>query len=757
MTYNLVISSEPCVDEDDQCEFPYDPRFYPVKPLRGEFFLAEEIPVGVYALGRNAGLDDGKRYYWKVEAVDRFGARRSSEVRTFRTDNTNEAAGPDLAIQQRVASQYGFTGTPILLTLQVVNNGSQLDEDAQRVTTSTQIPRNARVEQASLPANCLIDDRTVNCELGTMTNGDNRSVSPPIHITPTQQGRISLVTVVNGFLDETKKQQQPDEDFTNNVNSLRFVIRAGGDADNDGLPDSWELENGYNPADPDDAKRDSDNDGRDTLTEFIEGSDPNVADTASNRPPALTLNGSSTISLAIGTAFIDPGATATDAEDGSLTVEVSEIDTSIAGIKTITYTTTDSGGLSATVTRTVVVEATVTPPGTGIPVRLTPGKIIELPVVDQTLSSSAGISQTVPAGATAASLNVTVVNPVAGGFVTVWPCGVTRPLSSNLNFVAGDIVPNGVIASIGSNGSVCFYSSQESDLIVDIAGWFEGTAYTGATPTRLTDTRDGTGGFQGRTGAINPLTIKVTERSVADASGSATTVPTNIGAVALNVTVVSPVSGGFITVWPCDVVRPLSSNVNYVAGQIVANGVIAPVSADGTVCLFSQADTDIVVDLAGWFPLASFTGSTPTRLADTRDGTGGRLGALVSTDELTVQVHGINLTSNGQSVAVPTTATAAAINVTVVNPATSGFITVWPCGVDRPLASNLNFVAGQIVANNVVAPIGNEGSVCVYSSAPADVIVDIAGWFNSSSSGDFIGTTPERFVDTRDGTGPAPK
>ena len=61
------------------------------------------------------------------------------------------------------------------------------------------------------------------------------------------------------------------------------------------------------------------------------------------------------------------------------------------------------------------------------------------------------------------------------------------------------------------------------------------------------------------------------------------------------------------------------------------------------------------------------------------------------------------------------------------------------------------------MANNVVAPIGNEGSVCVYSSAPADVIVDIAGWFNSSSSGDFIGTTPERFVDTRDGTGPAPK
>jgi len=314
-----------------------------------------------------------------------------------------------------------------------------------------------------------------------------------------------------------------------------------------------------------------------------------------------------------------------------------------------------------------------------------------------------------------------------------------------------------VVASIGSNGSVCFFSSTETDLIVDIAGWFEGSAYTGATPTRLTDTRDGTGGFQGRTGATNPLTIKVTELSVLDAAGSATTVPSNIGAVALNVTVVTPSSAGFITVWPCDVARPLSSNVNYVAGQVVANGVIAPVSADGTVCLFSQASTDVVVDLAGWFPAESFTGSTPKRLADTRDGTGGRMGAITAADELSVPVHNTVLTVGGQSQAVPVTATAAALNITVVNPTASGFLTVWPCGITRPLASNLNFVAGQVVANNVVAPIGNEGSVCVFSNVQTDVIVDIAGWFNSSTTGDFVGTSPQRFVDTRDGTGPAPE
>lgn len=101
-------------------------------------------------------------------------------------------------------------------------------------------------------------------------------------------------------------------------------------------------------------------------------------------------------------------------------------------------------------------------------------------------------------------LNVTVVNPDASGFITVYPCSVAHPLTSNVNFVAGNIVPNGVIAPIGSDGNVCFYSSSRTDLVVDVAGWFEGTAYVGSTPTRLVDTRDGTRGVLGRVEASGP-------------------------------------------------------------------------------------------------------------------------------------------------------------------------------------------------------------------------------------------------------------
>lgn len=71
--------------------------------------------------------------------------------------------------------------------------------------------------------------------------------------------------------------------------------------------------------------------------------------------------------------------------------------------------------------------------GTGIPVKLAPPDIIELQMVGKQVTSSSGESVTIPFFATAVSLNVTIVNPVASGFVTVWPCGVSRPLSSNLN------------------------------------------------------------------------------------------------------------------------------------------------------------------------------------------------------------------------------------------------------------------------------------------------------------------------------------
>jgi hypothetical protein len=68
-------------------------------------------------------------------------------------------------------------------------------------------------------------------------------------------------------------------------------------------------------------------------------------------------------------------------------------------------------------------------------------------------------------------LNVTAVRPDVAGYMTVFPCGATRPLASNLNFVAGDVVPNAILAKLGPAGKVCIYTSATTDLVVDVNGY----------------------------------------------------------------------------------------------------------------------------------------------------------------------------------------------------------------------------------------------------------------------------------------------
>ncbi|MFT5098273.1 MAG: hypothetical protein ACI9VI_001380 [Candidatus Azotimanducaceae bacterium] len=92
-----------------------------------------------------------------------------------------------------------------------------------------------------------------------------------------------------------------------------------------------------------------------------------------------------------------------------------------------------------------------------------------------------------------------------------------------------------------------------------------------------------------------------------------------------------------------------------------------------------------------------------------------------------------------------------ATDVTIVNPEGASFATAWPCATDWPLTSSLNFDVG--VANNVIAPIDNNGEVCFYTNVESDVIVDIVGYFSGTGADAFVGSAPKRFLDTRDGTG----
>ena len=587
--------------------------------------------------------------------------------------------------------------------------------------------------------------------------GVNQVVSVDDVNTINNSENIEFAELTNGSLVAVWNAWRGSQNIYGRTFELNTIVGADGDSDGDGVLD-------INDAFPNDSSEttDTDSDGignnadpDDDGDSVLDVDDAYPLDSSRsavspNAAPTIAIEGSATMTLNVGETWNDPGALAVDEEDGDLTAIVivtNPIDSSTPGSYTMEYRVTDSSGLTSMVTRTVVV---IEPLSIGA-IRFAAGQVIELPVIGTALTAPSGDALVVPTTATAASINVTAVTPGGSGFITVWPCGVARPLASNLNYVAGDVVPNGVLAPIGSNGKVCIYSLADTDLVVDVAGWFEGDAFVGATPLRLRDTRQ-----TSRVTSTRELVLQVADIDARKADGSATRVPADVGAVALNVTVVSPDSAGFVTVYPCGT-RPLASNVNYVPGQVVPNGVIAPVSANGEVCIYSLAPTDIVVDLAGWFPGNAFTAAIPQRLVDTRDGTGGQQGRLTPAGQLNVLVHGETLSVSGNSAQVPLSATAAALNVTIVSPERAGFATVWPCSAARPVASNLNFVSGQVVANNVIAPIGDQGSVCFYTSTPSDIIVDIAGYFSGEAGNQFVGSTPKRYIDTRSSLGPAPE
>ena len=218
----------------------------------------------------------------------------------------------------------------------------------------------------------------------------------------------------------------------------------------------------------------------------------------------------------------------------------------------------------------------------------------------------------------------------------------------------------------------------------------------------------------------------VTELSVVGRGG----VAVDAVAVVLNVTVTEAVAAGFVTVYPCGGDRPTASSLNFVAGETVANAVVVKVGVGGEVCLFAQSATQLVVDVGGYFPAGSgFVSVVPGRLLESRVGlstvdglfNGVGLRGAGSVTELSVVGRG----------GVAVDAVAVVLNVTVTEAVAAGFVTVYPCGGDRPTASSLNFVAGETVANAVVVKVGVGGQVCLFAQSATQLVVDVDGYFPS--------------------------
>jgi hypothetical protein len=204
--------------------------------------------------------------------------------------------------------------------------------------------------------------------------------------------------------------------------------------------------------------------------------------------------------------------------------------------------------------------------------------------------------------AVAAALNVTIIEPTAPTYLTVWPSDAARPVASNLNADPGQTRPNLVIARLGPDGTVRIYNhSGTAHVVVDLLGVYSsdripvlGGQFVGTTPVRILDSRGPLGGL-----ASTPLGVGQTAEIVVARRGG---VPADATAVVMNVTATEATASGYLTVWPGGDDRPTASNLNMVAGDTVPNLVVVPLGPDGTVDVFNWAgSTHVLFDVVGWF------------------------------------------------------------------------------------------------------------------------------------------------------------
>lgn len=273
--------------------------------------------------------------------------------------------------------------------------------------------------------------------------------------------------------------------------------------------------------------------------------------------------------------------------------------------------------------------------------------------------------------------------------------------------------------------------------------------YHPTVPTRIADTRSSSG--------LPYAGHPVTPGSPLELGVTGGTVPSYATAVVLNLTEADATQDSYLTAFPGGTQLPASSSLNFPAGQVRSNLVEVGLGVGGTVWIANAAGSaDVVVDLEGYVaPGPGSSGFSPlpaARIADTRAGSGqpdaGR--TLGPGESLAVAVTGVGgVPSSGVS--------AVELNLTATDVSAPSYLTAYPTGASRPLASVTNVSPGQTVASDVIVPVGSDGTVSLYNAVGSlQLVVDVIGWFGPSAASQYVPMPPRRALDTRSGAGELP-
>jgi Bacterial Ig-like domain (group 3) len=327
----------------------------------------------------------------------------------------------------------------------------------------------------------------------------------------------------------------------------------------------------------------------------------------------------------------------------------------------------------------------------------------------------------IPSDAVAYSLNVTVVTNGHLGYLTIWPTGEGQPTVSTMNSPDGRTKANAAIVPAGTpNGSVSLYVSDTTNVILDINDYFATSGsstleFYPLSPCRVVDTRGPDGNLGG------PYLQGHQERDFPVLESNCN-LPNAAAAYSMNFTALPKGSRlGYLTVWPVGQSQPQVSTLNDPTGTNVANAAIVPAGTSGAIATYVTDDTDLLVDVDGYFAPAgsgglSFYALTPCRVLDTRSG-----GGQPFTGELTVQVQ-------NSPCGPPSTAQGYVFNATAIPHGALYYLTLWPDTEQQPTVSTLNAKDGAITSNMAIVPNVN-GKTDAWAQGYTQLILDISGYF----------------------------
>jgi hypothetical protein len=371
---------------------------------------------------------------------------------------------------------------------------------------------------------------------------------------------------------------------------------------------------------------------------------------------------------------------------------------------------------------------------------------VDFPVVQSFQSSLSGMFDGFVAVLGAGGRSVDFASYLGGGgddrAYGVAPLGSTE-------FVAAGQVLAGTVPYIPQRFSSGI--SGNLDGFVLAVSYAHPLRFVPVTPCRVADTRNLPGAFGG------PAIASGSSRDFAIPE-SGCGIPSTARAYSLNVTVVPFGFLGYLTLWPTGQPLPTISLLNS-DGRIKANAAIVPAGSGGAVSVFVTNTTDVLVDINGYFVEATdpsaltFYPITPCRLADTRS-TAGSLGGPVLSGGVSRTFPVLLATSCG----IRGDARAYSLNFTLVPRHVLGYFATWPTGLPRPFVSTSNIPTGTVAAAAAIVPAGNGGSIDVFATEDADLVIDVNGYFAPAGAGglSLYTTTPCRVLDTRSPAGAPP-